>query len=177
MFYWTSTEWRSLYDYTLWTQTRTLLFIFLFIYLSNCLWPQTSCSQPRATRIPAHKLLGQQPEGLQSPTIMWFPRGIKHCPSPSPPQPSGHPALRRQALTRLPQENKSPKMTTFSICNLIFFFNMSVVCFPLCQKSTNLSFCHLFVLRPVWWKCIGFSVSDYTSSHAQFTTPCPKEQM
>lgn len=80
------------------------------------------------------------------------------------------------AWARLPQDN-TPKRITFSIYNLILFsFNVCCV-LSLCRESTSLSFCLLFVLLLVQWKCIGFSVSDYTSSHTQFITPCPKEQM
>lgn len=60
--------------------------------------------------------------GLQSLIIMGFPRGLKDHPLPLLPPCPRHPTPRRQSQARRPLKNNFPKMTTFSICSLIFFF-------------------------------------------------------
>lgn len=148
------------------------------LFLSLVLWPQTSCSQRKAAESYLISAQSNSPRFMKSNNNV-VPKRNKTSSSTLPAsQPPGTPLPGGKHKPDCPQENNSPKMTTFSICKLVFFFfNMCVVCFFLCQKSTSLSFCLLFVLLPVQWKCIGFSVSDYTSSHTQFITPCPKEQM
>lgn len=158
---------------------RTCPFLSLVLFLSL----QLSSLGPTQTvliqKLPKSYLIGGSSLRFTKPNSDVVPKRTKRSPAilptsqpPGTPLPGGKP------------KPDGPRKTTplrwqhfpFAVC-FFFFFNMCVVCFSLCQKSTSLSFCLLFVLLPVQWKCIGFSVSDYTSSHTQFITPCPKEQM